>query len=113
MTGAAQGVAGLAVALGFALVGARRTGGVALLCAAQAVVVASGALAQGDAGVAVVELVEAGLLAWWAGRPATPPPLEGFGRGAGRGPRKWTVANGSLPRTSLSRRGTLPRRSLD
>ncbi len=76
MTGAAQGVAGLAVALGFALVGARRTGGVALLCAAQAVVVASGALAQGDAGVAVVELVEAGLLAWWGAGLPLPLPLR-------------------------------------
>jgi hypothetical protein len=65
MTGAAQGVAGLAVALGFALVGARRTGAVALLCAAQTALVAIGALAQGDAGVAVVELAEAGVLAWW------------------------------------------------
>ncbi len=62
MTGLAQGAAGLAVALGFALVGTRRTGGLALLCAAQAVVVALGALAQGDVAVALAEFVEAAAL---------------------------------------------------
>jgi hydrogenase-4 component F len=67
VTALGQATAGLAVALGFALLGARRPVGMAMLCAAQAVVVAIGALAGGEVGVAAVELIEAGMLGWVTG----------------------------------------------
>ncbi len=121
MTGAAQGVAGLAVALGFALVGARRTGAVALLCAAQTrrwELSAIGALAQGDAGVAVVELAEAACaLAWWGAGLRLPGP-GAIGREADRRGRNPIAANGRPPATSarfaahaLMRRGNRIRHS--
>lgn len=64
MTPLGQGAMGLAVALGFAVLGTRRTSGMAMLCAAQAVVVAIGALAQGDFGVVLVACAEAGIVVW-------------------------------------------------
>ncbi|MGA3399859.1 MAG: hypothetical protein ABSC95_11615 [Acetobacteraceae bacterium] len=64
MTPLAQGAAGLAVALGFALLSTRRTGGLAILCVAQAVVVALAALAQGEFAVALVACAEAALVGW-------------------------------------------------
>ena len=66
MTAPARSAAGVAVALGFALLAKRRTGGVAMLCGAQAIVVAIGALAQGDVGVTLVECAEAAVLGWLA-----------------------------------------------
>ncbi len=66
MTAPALSAAGVAVALGFALLAKRRTGGVAMLCGAQAIVVAIGALAQGDVGVTLVECAEAAVLGWLA-----------------------------------------------
>jgi hydrogenase-4 component F len=67
MTPLGQGATGLAVALGFALLGTRRTTGMAMLCAAQAVVVAVAALAQGEVAVALVACIEAGVVALLGG----------------------------------------------
>lgn len=66
MTPLAQAATGLAVALGFALLCVRRTGGMATLCAAQAAVVALGALTQGELALAAMAVVEAGMLGWMA-----------------------------------------------
>jgi hydrogenase-4 component F len=89
MTGPAQGAAGLAVALGFALLGTRSTSIGAKLCAVQAAVVAIGAFAQGHPWVAATELVEAGTLGWiggkrlplplWAWAASRPKPTRGGG----------------------------------
>lgn len=72
MSPLAQGAAGLAVALGFALLATGRTRGAAMLCVAQAVVVAIAALAQHHLGVAALELAEAAALGWLGGPPDHP-----------------------------------------
>ncbi len=106
MTGVAQSVAGLTVGLGFALLGPVRLGGMALLCAAQAFLVAVGALAQGEFWVAAVEVVEAGVIGWFGGM--LPLPLEAWAatRTRGGGTRRgrtnpfthhWSVRRPKLP----------------
>jgi hypothetical protein len=108
MTPLAQGATGLALALGFVLLGMRRSLGMAAICGVQAVAVAIGALAQGDVGVAAVEIVEAGVLGWaGAGMlslPSRPKPTRGeeasflqFAAGA-----LLTALAATLPRTGLA-----------
>lgn len=61
----AQGAAGVALALGFALLAARRFRGAVTVCAAQALAVAVAALGQGETMIALVELAQAGVLVWY------------------------------------------------
>lgn len=64
----ALGAAGLAVALSFAMLAARRGSLLAWLCAAQAAVVAVAAVAEGSIAAALLAWAEAAALAWLADR---------------------------------------------
>ena len=76
----AQGAAGVALALGFALLAAQRFRGAVTVCAAQALAVAVAALGQGETMIALVELAQAGVLVGY-GR-VVQEPAAGAHRGA-------------------------------